>query len=148
MGWSARMTTRLRRCTASTKHAPTWPARSGRWKRFTPSEETMSIEIEVGLENAAKVKPTGELPLEEEAPKASLNSKVRGLFLLGGAVLVAAAAGLFFYFHNRESTDDAQVDGHITPVGSKIYGRVADWPAHDHDQPQTPHVLVKIDPRD
>src|SRR6266481_1445593 len=148
MRWRARMTTRLRRCTASTKHAPTWPARSGRWKRFTPSEGTMSIEIEVGLENAAKVKPTGELPLEEEAPKASLNSKVRGLFLLGGAVLVAAAAGLFFYFHNRESTDDAQVDGHITPVASKIYGRVAEVLVQDNEQVKAGQVLVKIDPRD
>ncbi len=108
----------------------------------------MSIEIEVGLENAAKVKPTGELPLEEEAPKASLNSKVRGLFLLGGAVLVAAAAGLFFYFHNRESTDDAQVDGHITPVASKIYGRVAEVLVQDNEQVKAGQVLVKIDPRD
>src|SRR5260221_321057 len=148
MRWRARMTTRSRRCTASTKHAPTWPARSGRWKRFTPSEETMSIEIEVGLENAAKVMPTAELPLEEEAPKASLNSKVRGLFLLGGAVLVAAAAGLFFYFHNRESTDDAQVDGHITPVASKIYGRVAEVLVQDNEQVKAGQVLVKTDPRD
>jgi membrane fusion protein (multidrug efflux system) len=108
----------------------------------------MSIEIEVGLENAAKVKPTAELPLEEEAPKASLNSKVRGLFLLGGAVLVATVAGLFFYFHNRETTDDAQVDGHITPVASKIYGRVAEVLVQDNEQVKAGQVLVKIDPRD
>jgi len=108
----------------------------------------MSIEIEVGLENAANVKPTVELPLEEEAPKALLNSKVRRLFLLGGAVLVAAVAGLFFYFHNRESTDDAQVDGHITPVASKIYGRVAEVLVQDNQQVKAGQALVKIDPRD
>jgi membrane fusion protein (multidrug efflux system) len=108
----------------------------------------MSIEIEVGLENAAKVKPAVELPLEVEAPKASLNSKVRRLVLPGGAVLVAAVAGLFFYFHNRESTDDAQVDGHITPVASKIYGRVAEVLVQDNEQVKAGQVLVKIDPRD
>jgi len=108
----------------------------------------MSIEIEVGLENAAKVRPTEELPLEEEAPKASLNSKVRRLVLLGGTVLVAAVAGLFFYFHDRESTDDAQVDGHITPVASKIYGRVAEVLVQDNEQVKAGQVLVKIDPRD
>jgi membrane fusion protein, multidrug efflux system len=108
----------------------------------------MSIEIEVGLENAAKVKPAVELPLEEEAPKASLNSKVRRLVLPGGAVLVAAVAALFFYFHNRESTDDAQVDGHITPVASKIYGRVAEVLVQDNEQVKAGQVLVKIDPRD
>jgi membrane fusion protein, multidrug efflux system len=108
----------------------------------------MSIEIEVGLENAAKVKPAVELPLAEEAPKASLNSKVRRLVLPGGAALVAAAAGLFLYFHNRESTDDAQVDGHITPVASKIYGRVAEVLVQDNEQVKAGQVLVKIDPRD
>jgi membrane fusion protein (multidrug efflux system) len=108
----------------------------------------MSIEIEVGLENAAKVKPAVELPLAEETPKASLNSKVRRLVLPGGAVLVAAVAGLFFYFHNRETTDDAQVDGHITPVASKIYGRVAEVLVQDNEQVKAGQVLVKIDPRD
>jgi membrane fusion protein (multidrug efflux system) len=108
----------------------------------------MSIEIEVGLENAAKVKPAVDFPLEEETPKASLNSKVRRLVLLGGPVLVAAVAGLFFYFHNRETTDDAQVDGHITPVASKIYGRVAEVLVQDNEQVKAGQVLVKIDPRD
>jgi membrane fusion protein (multidrug efflux system) len=108
----------------------------------------MSIEIEVGLENAANVKPTVELSLQEEAPKGLLNSKVRRLLLLGGTLLVVVVAGLFFYFHNRESTDDAQVDGHITPVASKIYGRVAEVQVLDNQQVKAGQVLVKIDPRD
>jgi membrane fusion protein, multidrug efflux system len=108
----------------------------------------MSIEIEVGLENAANVKPTVELSLQEEAPKGLQNSGVRRLLLLGGMVLVGVVAGLFFYYHNRETTDDAQVDGHITPVASKIYGRVAEVPVLDNQQVKAGQVLVKIDPRD
>jgi membrane fusion protein (multidrug efflux system) len=108
----------------------------------------MSIEIEVGLENAANVKPTVELPLLEEAPRISQNENLRRLLLLGGTVLVAAVAGLFFYYHNRETTDDAQVDGHITPMASKIYGRVAEVLVQDNQQVTTGQVLVKIDPRD
>ncbi|HVS89186.1 MAG TPA: HlyD family secretion protein [Candidatus Acidoferrum sp.] len=108
----------------------------------------MSIEIEVGLENAANVKPTVELSLQEEAPKGLLNSKVRRLLLLGGTLLVVVVAGLFFYYHNRETTDDAQVDGHITPVASKIYGRVAEVQVLDNQQVKAGQVLVKIDPRD
>jgi membrane fusion protein, multidrug efflux system len=108
----------------------------------------MSIEIEVGLENAAKVKPTIDLPLPEEAPKKAPSVKVRRLLVLGGAVLVVTVAGLFFYFHNRETTDDAQVDGHITPMASKIYGRVAEVLVQDNEQVKAGQVLVKIDPRD
>ena len=108
----------------------------------------MSIEIEVGLENAANVKPTVELSLQEEAPKGLLNSKVRRLLLLGGTLLVVVVAGLFFYYHNRETTDDAQVDGHITPMASKVYGRVAQVLVEDNQPVKAGQVLVKIDPRD
>ena len=45
----------------------------------------MSIEIEVGLENATKVRPVmEEMPLEKEAPKGFANPKVQRLAILGG----------------------------------------------------------------
>jgi membrane fusion protein (multidrug efflux system) len=108
----------------------------------------MSIEIEVGLENAANVKPTVELSLQEETPKGLLNPKVRRLLMLGGTLLVVVVAGLFFYYHNRETTDDAQVDGHITPMASKVYGSVAQVLVEDNQPVKAGQVLVKIDPRD
>src|ERR1700676_2226139 len=86
----------------------------------------MSIEIEVGLENATKVRPVmEEMPLEKEAPKGFANPKVQRLAILGGVVLTAVIVGLFLYSHHRESTDDAQIDAHITPIAPKIYGNGA-----------------------
>jgi membrane fusion protein (multidrug efflux system) len=109
----------------------------------------MSVEIEVGLENAARVKtlPTEELPLGDP-PKGLKNPKLRFGLIVGGIVLVAIVVGLFLYYHNRESTDDAQVDGHITPISSKIYGRVAEVLVTDNQPVKAGQVLVKIDPRD
>ena len=108
----------------------------------------MSIEIEVGLENATRVpRLTEELPLEE-APKGFANPTVRRLLAAGGAVALAAIVGLFVYYHDRESTDDAQVDGHITPMASKVYGRVAQVLVEDNQPVKAGQVLVKIDPRD
>jgi membrane fusion protein (multidrug efflux system) len=108
----------------------------------------MSIEIEVGLENATKVpQATEELPLEE-VPKGVANPKVRRVLGAAGAVLLAALVGLFVYYHDRESTDDAQVDGHITPMASKVYGRVAQVLVDDNEAVKAGQVLVKIDPRD
>src|SRR6267142_629840 len=147
----ARMTTRLRRCTASIRRGRTWRGRSDRWSEFTRSkgEGTMSIEIEVGLENATKApKVTEELSLEAPAPKGFANPNVRRALLLGGTVLLAAVVGLLSYYHNRESTDDAQVDGHITPMASKVYGRVAQVLVEDNQPVKAGQVLVKIDPRD
>src|SRR5437867_4854108 len=147
----ARTTTRSRRYTGSIRRARIWRGRSGKWKRFIRNrgEGTMSIEIEVGLENATKApKVTEELELEAPAPKGFANPKVRRGLILGGIVLVAAVVGLLLYYHNRESTDDAQVDGHITPMASKVYGRVAEVLVDDNQHVKAGQVLVKIDPRD
>ena len=109
----------------------------------------MSIEIEVGLENATKARPiTEEVPLEKESPTGLANPKVQRLAILGGVVVVAAIVGLFLYYHNRESTDDAQIDGHITPIASKIYGKVANVLVDDNQAVKAGQSLVKIDPRD
>ena len=108
----------------------------------------MSIEIEVGLENAAKApKVTEELPLQE-TPKGIAQPKVRRLLAIGGAVALATIVGLVVYYHDRESTDDAQVDGHITPMASKVYGRVSQVLVDDNQSVKAGQVLVKIDPRD
>jgi membrane fusion protein, multidrug efflux system len=109
----------------------------------------MSVEIEEGLENAAKVRPEPEeMPIEKEEPKGLANPKMRRLAILGGVVLIAALVGLFLYYHNRESTDDAQIDGHITPIAAKIYGRVAEVLVKDNQSVKAGQELVKIDPRD
>jgi len=108
----------------------------------------MSIEIEVGLENAAKAPRITEDLLLAETPKGFANPKVRRLIIAGGAVVLAAIVGLLLYFRNRETTDDAQVDGHITPMASKVYGRVAQVLVEDNQPVKAGQVLVKIDARD
>jgi membrane fusion protein (multidrug efflux system) len=113
----------------------------------------MSVEIEVGLENAAKAPKVTDLSLDEapkggQAPKGLANPRIRRLLFGAGAVVLAAIAALFVYFHDRESTDDAQVDGHITPIASKVYGRVAQVLIDDNESVRAGQVLVRIDPRD
>ena len=108
----------------------------------------MSVEIEVGLENATKVPRMAEELQLEETPKGLANPKVQRLLMAGGALVLAVIAGLYFYYRNRETTDDAQVDGHITPMASKVYGRVAQVLVDDNQAVKTGQILVKIDPRD
>jgi membrane fusion protein (multidrug efflux system) len=109
----------------------------------------MSIEIEVGLENAPKIPVMlEELSPPVPAPKGIKNPKVQRILAAAATVLVVVAVGLFLYYRNRESTDDAQVDGHITPIAAKISGRVAEVLVHDNEPVKAGQVLVKIDPRD
>jgi len=108
----------------------------------------MSIEIEVGLENAAKVEPsTEEMELSIE-PKGLAHAKTRRLLFMGGLVVLAALVALYLYYRKRESTDDAQVDGHITQISSKVYGRVAEVLVDDNQQVKAGQVLARLDPRD
>src|SRR5256886_15934512 len=108
----------------------------------------MSVEIEVGFENATKVPREIQELSVDEPPKGIANPKVKRLLIGGGAVVLAAIVGLFLYYHNRETTDDAQVDGHITPMASKVYGRVAQVLVDDNQAVEAGQVLGKIDARD
>src|SRR5260370_574376 len=108
----------------------------------------MRVEIEVGLENAARVKAAPQEIFLEEPPKGLKNPRVRRLLAVGGLALLVAVIGLIVYYHNRETTDDAQVDGHITPIASKIYGRAAEVLVTDNEPVKAGQVLVRIDPRD
>ncbi|HKV24034.1 MAG TPA: HlyD family secretion protein [Candidatus Acidoferrum sp.] len=109
----------------------------------------MSVEIEVGLENAGKIRPELEdMPMEKEPLKGLANPRMQRLAIVGGVVLLVALVGLFFYFHDRESTDDAEIDGHITPIAAKVSGRVQSVLIHDNEEVKAGQELVKIDPRD
>jgi membrane fusion protein (multidrug efflux system) len=76
------------------------------------------------------------------------NPKFRWAVLGTGAGLLLLTLSLLTYYHNRVTTDDAQVDGHIVPIAAKIYGNVAEVVVTDNQQVQAGQVLVRIDPRD
>jgi membrane fusion protein (multidrug efflux system) len=70
-------------------------------------------------------------------------------------VLLVVVAGiawggvrLWNYFNTFESTDDAQIDGHINAVSGRIAGNVVEVLAEDEQFVHAGDVLVRIDPRD
>ncbi len=52
------------------------------------------------------------------------------------------------YFTSYESTDDAQVDGHVNSVSARISGHVIKLNVQDNQYVQAGTVLVEIDPAD
>jgi membrane fusion protein, multidrug efflux system len=109
----------------------------------------MSVEIEVGLENAAKVKvPPPETQRLDLEPQKLVISKLLTRLILGGAIVLAVFLGLYLYFHNRETTDDAQVDGHITPIAAKVYGRVGKVLVKDNQPIKAGQVIVQLEQGD
>jgi len=80
---------------------------------------------------------------------AVLGSK-RARWVIGLLILVLIVAGLFAwrYFTSYESTDDAQVDGHVNSVSARVSGHVIKLNFEDNQYVQQGTVLVEIDPAD
>lgn len=64
------------------------------------------------------------------------------------AVLVIAGVTWWSIARNYESTDDAQVDGHMNPISSRIAGTIQAVHVEDNQQVQAGQPLVDLDPRD
>ena len=79
-----------------------------------------------------------------------MRSRPRSRMYLVGAILVVLAGGFFAwrYFTSYESTDDAQVDGHLMPLSARISGYVIKVNVDDNQYVQAGTVLAEIDPKD
>ncbi len=65
-------------------------------------------------------------------------------------VLIAATSAFFAwrYFSGRESTDDAQIDGHIVPVAPRVGGTILTVKVDDNQIVEGGTLLVQIDSTD
>jgi membrane fusion protein (multidrug efflux system) len=74
-----------------------------------------------------------------------------GRLLVFVVIVVVLAAGGYYlwkYLNTYETTDDAQIDGHIDAISGRINGNVIEVLAEDEQFVKAGDVLVRIDPRD
>ncbi len=76
------------------------------------------------------------------------NPRARAVVIGAVAVATVAAIGAYWYYSGRESTDNAQVDGHITPIAARVGGTLLAVNVHENQLVEAGAVLVKIDSRD
>ena len=65
-------------------------------------------------------------------------------------IIIIAGGGIWYWSYSsiRESTDDAQIDGHLHPVSARISGTVVEVLVRDNQYVEQGTPLVKIDPSD
>jgi membrane fusion protein (multidrug efflux system) len=111
------------------------------------NEMTASNTIETPRREGARPSAKApEMPAAEAAPK----KKPIPLIVLGVIVLVLAVWGIrkFTFAQHHVETDNAQVDGHITPVAPKVQAFVADVKVEENQHVNTGDTLVVLDDRD
>jgi len=68
--------------------------------------------------------------------------------IIAALVLVVGGFLLWRYFSSYESTDDAQIDGHINSVSARVSGHVVKLNVEDNQYVEKGTLLVEIDPVD
>src|SRR6476469_9789247 len=90
-------------------------------------------------------------PTEEPEVEQVKNGRLagRGRWLIGFGVLAVAVIAIFVWRSSgRQSTDDAQVDGHITQVAARVGGTVSKLNVQENQRVEAGAILAELDPRD
>lgn len=74
--------------------------------------------------------------------------KIRFIALALLVVAAIVAIPVYAYYSVRESTDDAQVDGHVIPVSPRIAGTIIEVLVNDNEPVKAGQELVRLDPAD
>src|SRR6202522_1207314 len=90
-------------------------------------------------------------PTSTPSPSASLRERIRNLGPLAKGVIVAVLVLIvvaWYVFSGRVTTDDAQVDCHITAIAPQVPGYVVQLLINDNTPVKEGDLLVQIDPRE
>ena len=103
-------------------------------------------------ENAQSESRTQPLPSTERdfrtRPSRTASPGFRIAVIIAAVVLLVVGVFVYRYVTSYESTDDAQVDGHINSISTRISGHVVKLNVLDNQYVEAGKVLVEIDPAD
>jgi membrane fusion protein (multidrug efflux system) len=74
--------------------------------------------------------------------------RFRLLLIIAALALLVSGFFLWRYFTSYETTDDAQVDGHLNSISPRVSGHVLQLLVEDNQYVEAGSPLVRIDPKD
>jgi membrane fusion protein, multidrug efflux system len=87
-------------------------------------------------------------PERAPAPEAGRTSRVKFAVLIFFLAVAGTATWAYRSYRYQVSTDDAQVDGHVSGVAPKVSGNIVEVLVNDNQPVRAGQVLVRIDARD
>ena len=97
---------------------------------------------------AEKPRPADSETVFRRRTSALRTPRVKWALVIAAIILVMGGILLWRYFSSYESTDDAQVDGHINSISPRVSGTVVKLNVQDNQYVEGGAVLVEIDPTD
>ena len=85
---------------------------------------------------------------EESTETAQPQSRRRGIIIIVVLLLVVVAAGLWWRSTFSEDTDDAQINGHLIQISSRISGQVVKVDVDENQLVKAGDEIAQLDPRD
>jgi membrane fusion protein (multidrug efflux system) len=115
--------------------------------------EVKNEEVEKTKTDREERRDTTERDPETERPERKRsffqrNPAARWILLLVLIILVVGGVFVWRYYAVRESTDDAEIDGHLTPLSARVSGTVTQVNVDDNQQVKAGDILVQLDPKD
>ena len=91
---------------------------------------------------------TVQAPRDESTEVAQPPSRRRGIIIV--VVLILVLVGLGFWWHSTyyEDTDDAQINGHLIQISSRIAGQVVHVDVNENQLVKAGDPIAELDPRD
>src|SRR6202789_1677253 len=110
----------------------------------------MSVETEMETGVSPNTAAVDQPDSAVEPPPPSRRQRRPNPLLIGAimAVLLALGIGWYVYAQGYEDTDDAQVDGHLNPIASRIDGTIKAVHVDDNQAVEAGALLVELDPND
>ncbi|PYV96021.1 MAG: HlyD family secretion protein [Acidobacteria bacterium] len=112
-----------------------------------PTTETPVHEAPPAEEHAHAPLPASDRDLRWRRIR-SRDPRFRVALIIGAIVLLVVGAFLWRYFTSYESTDDAQIDGHLNSISPRVSGHVVKLLVTDNQYVDAGTPLVQVDPRD
>jgi membrane fusion protein, multidrug efflux system len=115
-------------------------------------QDTQTAPQTAQISGTVQIKPTNERqgdanrPDDDEAPAQKSGRK---FIVIAVIILLVIGAGIFYWRSTfTEDTDDAQVDGDLYQVSSRVTGQVIKVYVDDNQQVNVGAPIAEIDPKD
>lgn len=126
------------------------PIKISQYEEAEEGKEPVRTEVETPDKGGERRASEDRRSLSDTRAVGFFRAHPQAKWIIAALVILLVVGGFFVwrYYSVRESTDDAQIDGHINPISPRVTGTVVNVLHDDNEVVQAGTLLVELDPKD